>query len=232
MVIKESFFVLTMLLALSMTTAQIPYYSPFPNTGTRIFNSFAQRLFRLVSAFEHSISDDLLETESRVRQLNEAVSVRGNVPALLAEVEQWKNNLWQRSKIRLRLTCDFALQKLGQTVLTIQAQYVRTQYVERILKELINIGFRLVGRIIRIALLTEIKTNRIVEQCMERLESLHEGAVQSGPWIQNYYDNQFRHTVNDVAVPRLNRAVYNTFGRKNRDIVGALDQSRNLLSNL
>lgn len=231
MYFKFAYLLLSVLLASLLATAQLPYYSPFPNTGLRIYNAFARGLFSVVNAVENAISSDLLQVESKQRQLNHAVGITGNIPRLLAYVARSKDNFLQRTYTRIRSAVTLALLKLRESVMYIQSQYVRTPHIERILSELVKLGYNSVGRILRIALNIASRMSETVYKASEIVKKLHEEALQSGPGYRNLFEQLFERNF-DQAVPIVRRNVYGGLGRINRVIDNAVDESRHLARQL
>lgn len=230
---KLSFLLLSaVLLASSVATAQLPYYySPFPNAGLRIYNAFVRGLFSVVNAVEEEINIDLTHTEYDIRQLNSAVGITGNIPQVIGQVNEWKLNFLRRTSLRIRSTVALVLLKLRETVQHIQQQYVRTPHVERILNELLRIGYFGVGKIIRIAAKTALRVSQLVYHASEFVENLHEEALQSGPGYRNVYENLFERKLDRVE-EQANRNIYGGFRQINRAVNNAVDESRYELSNL
>lgn len=229
---KVAYILLSVLLVSAVTFAQEPDNLPYPNSALRTFNAYTRGLFSVIEAAETLISKDLLALENYVTQLNAEVNIRGNIPAMLAKVNRAKNIGWQQIHIRIRSTIDLVLLKLRDTVRIIQRQYPRTPNVERILNDVLKVGFAGAYRVKRIEANISSRLDEIAANATNYVENLHEAALQHGPSGNgDVYENRYEQVLPQVY-PYIDSDIYGGLRQINGVVENALGEQRYDLSRL
>lgn len=230
--LKGAYILLSVLLASSVVMAQVPDNLPYPNSALRIFNDFSQGLYNAIQTAENIISNDVLATENTITRLNAEVNIRGNIPALIAEVNQEKILFWQRTHYRISTAISMAYSKLQETVRTIQLQNPRTPYVERILNDVLRIGIAAVNRVKNIEAYMGSRLDNIFQAGANYVENLHEAALQNGPSdCGDVYEKRFEEVLPQIY-PSVDRDIYGGLRRINGAVDQAVGEQRNDLSGL
>lgn len=220
---------LSVLIAPSLATDQLSY--PKTDGAVRIYDSFTRGLWNLVTVVENTIYKDLFSTEDEVVKINEAVGITGNIPQIIVQVVQWKNNLLKRTYTRVRSAIKFVLQKLRQTLLDIEKQYVRTPHITRILSEVLRLGYQQSEHIFWIVGRITNRVNEIVSESSKYVSELHEQALECGPDSENNYENLLAEKL-ESTISTVTESFYVGVAEINNVVGGTVVESRKKLSQL